>query len=98
MPRAVGLVILDSFALQTPLITTNYPFHGPEIEYLENGINGLIVEDDPEVYAESVARLLTDPGKLDDLTEGCAESAKMYTLESMVDKFAAGVLKALESL
>ncbi|RMD61178.1 glycosyltransferase, partial [Candidatus Parcubacteria bacterium] len=43
MPGLVGLVILDSFATQTPMITTNFPYHSPEIEYLQSGDNGLMV-------------------------------------------------------
>ena len=45
MPGGVGLGVLDSFALSVPLVTTSVPSQGPEIEYLEDGINGLIVEN-----------------------------------------------------
>jgi glycosyltransferase involved in cell wall biosynthesis len=42
-PGMVGLGILDSFALGIPLITTDCGIHSPEIAYLENGKNGLMV-------------------------------------------------------
>jgi L-malate glycosyltransferase len=45
MPGLVGLGILDSFALQTPIVTTNFPFHSPEFSYLVNGENGIITAD-----------------------------------------------------
>ena len=41
MPGAVGLTILDTFALETPLITTRLSDHGPEIEYLRPEQNGI---------------------------------------------------------
>ena len=60
MPGLVGLVVVDSFALGVPMITTDYPFHSPEIDYLENGVNGLVVKcgDSVERYSEVVADLL----------------------------------------
>ena len=39
MPGLVGLAVLDCFALETPLLTTRYPYHSPEIEYLEAGVD-----------------------------------------------------------
>ena len=56
MPGAVGLGILDSFALQTPMVTTTQNFHGPEIEYLENGKNGIITEDNIETYTNAIIK------------------------------------------
>ncbi len=67
-PGAVGLVILDAISLATPLITTDVPFHGPEIEYLADGFNGLIVKEteDPSGLCgcgvRSVTRRQPSPG------------------------------------
>jgi hypothetical protein len=44
--------------LETPIITTNYPFHSPEIDYLENGINGLVAENNIEDYSKTVIEVL----------------------------------------
>ncbi len=57
MPQSVGLAILDSFALQTPIVTTNCPYHGPEIAYLENGINGVITNDTMVDYSNEIIKL-----------------------------------------
>ena len=40
MPGLVGLGILDSFALETPIITTNYPFHILKLTILKMGSTG----------------------------------------------------------
>lgn len=97
LPGAVGLAVLDSFALEIPLITTAVQDHGPEIEYLQDGFNGKIVEDvnDPGAFAATVARLLKDEPSRSVLVQGCQASKDKYTLEEMVERFANGVLEAL---
>lgn len=97
MPGLVGLAVVDSFALEVPLVTVELPYHSPEIEYLHHGENGLKLpmETDPEGYAAAVADLLSDEVQLERLRAGCRSAAKVYTLEAMVDRFADGVLEAL---
>jgi L-malate glycosyltransferase len=94
MPGVVGLGILDSFALQSPIITTELPFHGPEIEYLENGVNGIITPNDINVYTQTVIDILLNKKYLS-LIEGCVRSADVYTIENMVTNFKNGILKCL---
>ena len=97
MPGGVGLVILDSFALGVPMITTDTRLHGPEIDYLRNDVNGLLVAcgDDSELYAQAVCKLMLDPQRLDVLREGAVASAGEYSIERMVDHFTNGVIAAL---
>ena len=99
MPGGVGLSILDSFALQVPLVTTSDAHHGPEVDYLENEVNGVVVDetDSPVAYAERVAGLLSEPVTLDALRRGCREAAGAYTAENMAARFAAGITAALAS-
>ena len=63
MPGLVGLAVVDSFATGCPLVTVDLPFHSPEIEYLENGVNGVCLPagTTPTAYAEAVVELLGDP-------------------------------------
>jgi acetyltransferase-like isoleucine patch superfamily enzyme len=99
MPGGVGLVVLDSFALGVPMVTTAEAGHGPEIDYLENGVNGLIVRagDDPEAYATAVAAILRDPERLAGLRTRAREAGDRYSIEDMAERFTAGVVKALEA-
>lgn len=90
-PGALGLGIMDAFACQVPVITTDCGKHGPEIAYLENGRNGLMTANNGEVYAATVARLLRDPGTLDVLRTGCAISATEYSVENMARRFTDGI-------
>lgn len=97
MPGAIGLAILDAFALQTPMITTNYEFHGPEIDYLENNINGIITENDLSTYATNAVEVLLDNERLKILEKNCRVSSKKYSNENMVSNFKTGLLKCLNS-
>jgi glycosyltransferase involved in cell wall biosynthesis len=99
LPGLVGLGILDSFALGVPLITTAYPYHSPEIEYLRDGINGVIVHDwtSIDAYASAIVDLLQDKGKLASLIAEGERAAQFYTIENMATNFANGILKALNA-
>lgn len=99
MPGGVGLGVLDAFTLATPLVTTAVSYQGPEIGYLENGVNGVIVKDhdSPAAYASRVADLLADEAALAALRRGCIESAGRYSVERMARNFADGLLTSLSS-
>lgn len=94
MPGAVGLGILDSFAMETPLITTVQDFHGPEISYLENGKNGLITSDNLDEYTNTVVNLLISK-KYIPMAEYCRSSAEKYTVKNMVENFKSGIINCL---
>ena len=94
MPGAVGLGILDSFALQTPIVTTYGSFHGPEIDYLETGKNGVITNNNIEDYTRSIITILREDSYLE-LIKGCVNSATKYTMGNMVKNFTNGILECL---
>jgi glycosyltransferase involved in cell wall biosynthesis len=98
MPGLVGLVVVDSFALGVPLVTTDFPYHSPEIDYLKNGINGLLVPcgQSAEIYASAVAGLLTDPARLEQLRDGALASTSTHTIENMAGNYATGIIQALK--
>jgi glycosyltransferase involved in cell wall biosynthesis len=96
MPGLVGLAILDTFATMTPMVTTEYPFHSPEIEYLKNKENGLMTQDDVALYAKEVINLLINDQDLDKLKMGCLESSSLYSTEKMVQNFKNGIVTCLD--
>ena len=97
MPGLVGLVALDSLAAAVPLVTTAVDFHSPEIEYIRNGTNGVILPDpnDEAAYASTILEIIEDRGFREELARGCRESRGEYTLAGMVGRFAEGVHRAL---
>ncbi len=94
MPGLVGLGILDSFALETPIITTDYPYHSPEIEYLVHDYNGIIANNSVADYTRLVIKMFKYNTYLR-LIDGCKKSAELYSVEKMVDNFKNGVLQCL---
>lgn len=98
MPGLVGLVVLDSFVLGVPMITTNYPYHSPEISYLSDGKNGIIVKPwtDPVIYADSIIGLLKSPDRIHSLRENALAASNRYSSQIMADNFASGIGKALK--
>lgn len=94
-PGAIGLGVLDSFALETPIVTTKYPYHGPEYEYLINGYNGLVTENNMKEYVETVLALINNKEQLNTLKRNCITSAQKYSIENMVTNFAEGVKKII---
>jgi glycosyltransferase involved in cell wall biosynthesis len=95
LPGRAGLAVLDGFAAGLPLIATRLSIHGPEMEYFEEGRNGVMTAPDPEAYARAVARLLSNPRELQLLREGAANSAAEYSIEKMVENFKRGIVQCL---
>ena len=96
-PGLVGLGVLDSFASGKPMLTTDCGLHSPEISYLISGINGLITENDIEVYVNAAVRILRDPVLLSDLSRGASSSASNYTIANMVNRIHDGIIACLNS-
>lgn len=96
-PGLVGLSILDGFALGVPLVTSDVPYHSPEIAYLENGINGIMVNDggDPENYASAAAALLMDEDRRLQYAKAGLAKAREFSNEAMVENFCRGICAAL---
>lgn len=97
MPGLVGLVAVDSFAARAPIVTLAHSQHSPEYEYLVDGENAIVVEEDTAAaFATAVINVLQNPEQLAQLRRGCVASAMQYNLGEMVTRFCAGILVALE--
>lgn len=94
-PGAVGLHVLDALCSSTPMITTRAAQHGPEIAYLRNGHNGIVVDGESEDYALAVLSLLRDRRRLDEFKRSAGQDAALYTLDNMAERFSAGVMRCL---
>ena len=96
-PGAVGLHVLDAFCAGAPMVTTLDARHGPEIAYLKNGVNGLIVSGDAKAYADAVINLLKNPDDYERLKSAALADAQRYTLKNMVANFADGISQCLST-
>ncbi len=95
LPGRAGLAVLDAFAAGLPLVATRLSIHGPEMEYFEEGRNGLMTPPDSEEYARAVASLLSHSTELQRLREGASNSAEKYSIEVMVENFRRGIGQCL---
>ncbi|MEM8813066.1 MAG: glycosyltransferase family 4 protein [Pseudomonadota bacterium] len=99
LPGVIGLAVLDTFVGSCPPVATTVPGSGPEIDYLKDGENGLLVHDhtSPFAFASAIERVMIDDGLIERLRLGASDAARLYSIETMADRFAAGVLNALKT-
>jgi len=94
-PGMVGLVILDSFAAGTPLVTTDCKLHSPEIAYLRHEVNGIMTTNSVQDYVDSVQQIFNDSTYRARLQAGCKSASIHYTINNMACNFCSGLLSAL---
>lgn len=97
-PGPIGLSLMHAFAYGVPVIThEDRQGHGPEIEALIDGTNGLLVRrDDPAALADAIIRMAEDRAGRDRLATGAATTLRAaggWNLDSMVD----GFIRAIEA-
>jgi glycosyltransferase involved in cell wall biosynthesis len=90
-PGAVGLGIVESFAVGLPIVVADTRNHGPELAYLEHDVNGLFTAGNAGAYAEAVLRLLNEPALAARLRAGALAAGGTCTQEAMVQHFCDGV-------
>ena len=97
-PGVVGLVINDAMAMGLPTITTDFPTHSPEIDYLRNGINGIITSPwkDLDPFVDATVQLLLDPARLAGMKASAHNDGIGFSAETMATNFANGILHALK--
>lgn len=96
-PGAVGLHVLDSFVSGVPMATIANARHGPEMAYLEHGVNGLNVSGGCTEYAHAVIALLSDEAYFERVRQASAVSAEKYTLKNMVVNFVSGIERCVST-
>ena len=98
MPGYLGLSVLHAFVMGMPVLscktTETGPFHSPEICYLVEGKNGLLVDSSAEALALAISGLHKNPQKWKELKESARDTGRKSGLESMVKGFAAAIAAA----
>jgi L-malate glycosyltransferase len=90
-PGLVGLAILDAFTAELPFFTCDLPHHGPEIEYLEDGYNGVMTTAVEDIYAQAVVDILNSPDELSKLQKNAMASGSRFSIENMTNHFVEGI-------
>ncbi len=95
-PGAVGLSVVESFIAARPIVTIASAAHGPEIEYLVNGQNALVLPSESvDVYVNEIVRLMNSQDDLERIRRRCSADADVYSLDSMVERFSRGILASI---
>lgn len=82
--EGMGRVLVEAMACGLPVVATEV---GGVPSVVDNGANGFLVPAQaPEIMAQSVLKLLADPGLRSFLGENGRKKAGEFSLESMVDK------------
>lgn len=95
IPGRVGLVAVDALASGIPIITTNWKYHAPEFEYLEDGVTCRVSDNNPSAYAAAVDELLLDKDARERLSANCMTVGKQLGVAAMAENFFHGISSAL---
>ena len=87
IPGGIGLAVNHAFAQGRPVITRADAPHGPEVEYLVHGRNGLIVEGDLKAFASALADFAGDESEQMRLAEGALATRDEVSIERMAERF-----------
>ncbi len=86
VPGESGLAINHSFAYGKPFITIGDGVsHGPEIDYLEDDVNGLLLGSDFDKNIDRITTLLTNSEKLSRFQEAAYVKAKEISANAWCD-------------
>ena len=77
------LPLLEAMAAGLPVICTDSDGNR---DFIEDGVNCLLVEDDPESVAAAIERLFGDPDLRARLADGGRRTAARYELQGQLDK------------
>ena len=79
-----GYVTLESFLARKPLVTARDS--GGPLEFVEDGVNGLVCEPAPEALADAINRLHANPGMAASLGDAGYDRARTVTWDGVIEK------------
>jgi glycosyltransferase involved in cell wall biosynthesis len=79
-----GYVTLESFLAHKPVVSTTDS--GGPLEFVKDGVNGVIVEPSPEAIASAVNTLAADRARAARLGDAGYERARLVTWDGVVEK------------
>lgn len=78
-----GLNLLDAMAVGLPVVLPQRADHSPEVAYVLDGVNGLVVPDDTARLAQACSRLIEDGALHAQLSEGARQTSAVRTVQAM---------------
>ena len=94
VPGRVGLVAVDALALGLPVVTTDFPRHAPEAEYLDQATM-VSTPRTAKGLAAGMLRLLTDPQRQLQASRAAHDLGDGLSIQATAAAFAGPILEAL---
>jgi len=85
IPGWSGLSIVHAFCYGKPYVTINGS-HPPEFDYLEDGVNGLVLGGDVEKDCQRIVELLNDPAVYEKACRAAYEKAQELSIANWCQK------------
>ncbi len=95
MPYLAGLGILDGMAAGLPYLVTGARATNPEIDYLIDGVTGMVTGDSVEQFADAAAGLFADPERLRAMSNAASVNSLEFSIEKMAQNFCGGIRACL---
>jgi glycosyltransferase involved in cell wall biosynthesis len=97
IPGYVGLAVTHAFAHGVPIVTRRGQMHSPEVEYIEEGINGLMLPEAPAAFFAALDAFVDDCDLQRRLATGAEQTARTFDMDHMVSIFRGLVCECLKS-
>lgn len=94
MPGRIGLVAVDALVLQRPILTTQWPYHAPEYEYLVESSTCFSSINSVLAYTDLIRGFLSSQTRLD--KRPVPDKWTFPSVDQMVHNFARGVLEMVD--
>ncbi len=78
-----GLNLLDAMAVGLPVVLPQRADHSPEVAYVLDGVNGLVVPDETARLAQACSRLIEDSALHAQLSEGARQTSAAHTVQAV---------------
>ena len=79
-----GYVTLEAFLARKPVVTARDS--GGPLEFVADGVNGLVCEPDPQALADALSRLAHDQGLASSLGDAGYDRARLVTWDGVIEK------------
>jgi glycosyltransferase involved in cell wall biosynthesis len=91
-----GYVTLEAFLARKPVITTSDA--GGPLEFVDDGVNGLVAQPEPDALAAAIARLASDAGEAARLGDAGHARARVITWDGVVEQLMAAACEGAPSV
>ena len=97
LPGHTGLSIVHAFCYGKPFVAmSNYLHHPPEIDYLEDGVNGLFLSGEMESDIPRLVSMLSNPGTYEEFCRNAFSSAQKLSVQKWCEDIHAALSSEVE--